>query len=99
MDGEVSVYELVSWSSVFMCTRFCLECFGLLGGVRYIVRWGPLYSGGGGGGEVYNVASTIRELEFKGYPKSSWRNPLFKAVERSGCLSGAQVASLLRDPS
>ena len=42
----------------------------------------------------YNVESTIRELEFKGYPKSWWRNPLFKAVERSGCLSGAQVASL-----
>ena len=48
-------------------------------------------------GIVYNVASTIRKLEFKGYPKSWWRDPLFKAMERSGLLSGAQVARLLRD--
>ena len=46
---------------------------------------------------AYTVASTIRELVFKGYPKSGWGNPPFKAVERSGSLSGAQVASLLRD--
>ena len=44
-----------------------------------------------------DVASTIRELEFKGYPKSWWRDPLFKAVKGSGCLLGAWVASLLWD--
>ena len=44
-----------------------------------------------------NIASTIRELEFKNYPKSWWRGHLFMAVERSGHLLGAQVACLLRD--
>ena len=43
-----------------------------------------------------NIASTIRELEFKNYPKSWWRGHLFMAVERSGQLLGAQVACLLQ---
>ena len=41
-----------------------------------------------------HVAATIQE--FKRYPKSGWRGPLFKAAERSVCLSGAQVARVLR---
>ena len=44
-----------------------------------------------------NIASTNRELKHKDYPKSWWRDHIFKAVERSGHLSGAQVACLLRD--
>ena len=48
--------------------------------------------------DIYcNIASMIRELEFKNYLKSWWRGHLFMAVERSGQLLGAQVACLLRD--
>ena len=44
-----------------------------------------------------NMASTIRELQHKGYPRSWWRNPLFKALERGGQMSNAHTASLLRE--
>ena len=44
-----------------------------------------------------NAASTNEEIEFKGNPKAWWRDPLFKAVERIGRWSGAQIACLLRD--
>ena len=44
-----------------------------------------------------NITSTTRELRHKGYPRSWWRDPLFKALERGGQLSRSHIASLLRD--
>ena len=46
---------------------------------------------------IANISSTTRELREKGYPRSWWRDPLFKALERGGQLSCSHIACLLRD--
>ena len=46
---------------------------------------------------IFNITSTTRELRHKGYPRSWWRDPLFKALESGGQLSSSHIASLLRD--
>ena len=46
---------------------------------------------------IANIISTTRELRHMGYPRSWWRDPLCKALERGGQLSRSHIASLLRD--